>query len=95
MASSEFFKHETLEDCQSITRYLSALGEGFQGGQLMISTEDKKMQLSPGGLIKLEVEARRKNEEIKLTLKFHWVERRNESEEPGPKPLVISGGQES
>ncbi len=95
MSSSEFFKHESVQDHLSITRYLDALSDGFAGRQLVISTEDKRMVLTPQGIIQLEVEAKRKDSEIRLSLKFRWVEKRDQVEADAPKPLTISGVQDS
>lgn len=73
-SSSDEFTHESLQDAESITAYLQALGEGFARGALRFSTDDRKLSLTPHGLITMQVEARRKGSDIKLTLKFRWNE---------------------
>jgi len=68
------FNHESLQDAQSITNYLQALGQGFAQGALRFSTDDRQLNLAPRGLITMEVEAKRKGPDVKLTLKFRWSE---------------------
>ena len=74
MAPHDRFKHESLEDTETIAKYLRALWEGFEQGSIQFSTDDRELQLNPQGLISLEVEARRKYSDVKLSLKFRWTE---------------------
>ena len=82
------FRHESLQDCQSIINYLTALKEGFDSGALLFSTDGRNLVLKPEGLINLNVEAKRKGEEIKLSLKMRWNEKKG-SENPEDQPLLI------
>jgi amphi-Trp domain-containing protein len=72
--STERFKHESLEDSDTIIKYLNALKEGFESGTLSFASDDQKLVVKPRGLINLDVEARRKGDEIKLHLKMRWTE---------------------
>lgn len=74
MAPHDRFKHESLEDTETIAKYLKALWEGFEQGSIQFSTDDRQLQLQPQGLISLDVEARRKDSDVKLSLKFRWTE---------------------
>lgn len=91
MASRERFKHESLQDNQSIVKYLEALGQGFAGGEITFTSDNESLALKPQGLINMEVECRRKSGEIKLSLKFRWAETDGEPEAP-PSPLSIQAG---
>ncbi|MCF8033166.1 MAG: amphi-Trp domain-containing protein [Desulfarculaceae bacterium] len=82
------FKHQSMQDSQSIVRYLTALKDGFENGALVFSTNGKRLVLKPQGLVNLEVEAKRKGEGIKLSLKFRWTEEEPATEEGG-QPLLI------
>lgn len=82
------FRHESMQDCQSIINYLIALKDGFESGALLFSTDGRNLVLKPEGLIKLHVEAKRKGEEIKLSLKMRWNEKMG-SEDPDGQPLLI------
>lgn len=82
------FKHQSLEDPQSIVKYLSALKDGFENGALVFSTNGKRLIVKPQSLVNLEVEAKRKGEGIKLNLKFRWNEE-EPAHEDGFTPLFI------
>jgi len=86
------FKHESLQDGESICSYLEALCQGFRAGVLSFASEDQNLALHPTGLLKLEVEAKRKREEVKLILKFRWNEVEQESE-TNPALSISAGDQ--
>ena len=89
MASGvERFKHESIEDSETIVNYLNALREGFENGALLFCSDDRRLVLKPHGLINLDVETKRKGHEVKLNLKFKWVEE-SVTEEAGRSPLHI------
>ena len=91
--ASDRFKHESLQDTKSIVKYLDALGVGFSNGAIKFSYDDREFVINPQGLVNLEVEARRKHEEIKLNLKFKWSEKKgppSEKQEPlSIKPVDV------
>ena len=87
-SSANRFRHESLQDCQSIINYLIALKDGFESGALLFSTDGRNLVLKPDGLINLNVEAKRKGEEIKLSLKMRWSENEGGGN-PEDQPLLI------
>jgi amphi-Trp domain-containing protein len=91
-SSGDSFKHESLQDCDSITKYIDALSEGFTQGALSFMSDGQRVVLKPQGLIKLEVEAKRKDRQIRLALKFRWTEEEMGAGDLAMKPLVISSG---
>jgi len=68
----EEFKHESLQDRETIVKYLTALGEGFKDGKILLGSKKKSIVFKPQGLLKLEVKARQKSDRVRLTLKFSW-----------------------
>jgi amphi-Trp domain-containing protein len=88
-SSDNSFKHVSLQDGDSIIAYLEALGGGFKQGALLFSTDNKRLVLKPQGLIKLEVEAKRKDEQMKLTLKFRWNEEVSDEGDLSVRPIAI------
>ena len=72
--SANRFKHQSLEDTESIIKYLEALKEGFESGALLFSSDGRQLMVKPHGLINLDVEARYKSGEFALTLKLNWTE---------------------
>jgi amphi-Trp domain-containing protein len=89
-SASDSFKHESMQDCDSIIKYFNALNEGFCNGTLSFSTDTKRLVLKPHGLIRLEVEAKRKDGQVKLNLAFRWSEEQAGASEAAAEPLTIS-----
>ncbi|WP_051617174.1 amphi-Trp domain-containing protein [Desulfonatronovibrio hydrogenovorans] len=65
---------ESLQDSESICKYLDALKDGFRNGTINFSHQDNKLTLHPHGLIKFEIKAKHKQGEVKLHLRFRWEE---------------------
>ena len=87
-SSGNRFKHESLQDCESIVSYLDALKEGFQSGALLFSMNGSELVLRPEGLINLNLEAKKKGEEVKLTIRLRWSEE-EETQDSESSPLNI------
>lgn len=83
MAAIDEFKHESLQDSQTIAKYLDALKEAFNTGVLEFSDDRGRLQLQPSGLLGFEIDAKKKGGQVKVKLKFTWREDRNEHR-PGP-----------
>jgi amphi-Trp domain-containing protein len=88
--ATEEFKHESLQDCASIVRYLKALIEGLESGRLEFGTDDQELSLEPRGLLELEVRAKRKGGRSKVALKLGWREG-HEKTSNGSDSLTIRG----
>jgi len=87
--SSNEFKHESLQDNQSIVKYLEAIKDGFENGKLTLANGDsREMVLEPAGLLNLELKARSKDGRYKLSFKISWKEK-EETPEVDTKPLTI------
>ena len=54
---------------------MEALTQGFESGAIHFSTDDRQLVLRPYGLINMDIEAKRKGGEMKLTPQIP-VERR-------------------
>lgn len=88
--SDEKFRHESLQDRESIGKYLDALSNGFFTGRLQFSWKNKRLVLEPGSLIKFDLETRKQEGEVRVTLRFRWEEPSEESIFVDG-PLVITG----
>lgn len=77
------FVYDSVQDTQTLAKYLQALKEGFEAGSITFSRKDLDFTLSPSGLIGFFVEAKGKEGRMKLTLKFSW----RESEETETRDL--------
>ena len=70
---NEFF-HESLQDRDSVEKYLNALTNGFLNGNLTFASKEKQIILKPKGLLNLTVKAKRKGDLSKLNIQFEWKE---------------------
>ncbi len=87
MSKLKEFEYSSLQDVQSIVKYIEAIKQGFSRGRLIFGTEDGKMILDPQGLIKMAIKATNKNGVVRLYLRFNW--RETEEPETGQKKLSI------
>jgi amphi-Trp domain-containing protein len=87
------FKHESLQDRETIVKYLNAISEGIRNGHLVLANGDEPIMLEPSGLLRLDLKAKRKEGLMKLSLKISWKE---EEEVPNleTKPLIIGHNRE-
>ena len=66
------FAHESLQDRESIVKYLAAIGEGVKAGQLRLSSNGDCLCLEAPSMLRLEVEATQKRCCCSLTLTISW-----------------------
>ncbi len=86
--SDQEFSHESLQDRDSIVRYLSALGEGLQQGKLLLACNGQSFTLDTPALVKFDVEAKQKRNRAQLTLKMSW-KRSDGGKQLRVEPLTI------
>jgi amphi-Trp domain-containing protein len=90
MASEEKeFAHESLQDRESIVRYLNALGEGFEQGKLLLASNSTKCVMDTPGLMRFDVRAKQKRDSAQIVLKISW--KKNKGKTLHVEPLVIEG----
>lgn len=75
MAYDDKFEFESVQDCQSIQKYLQALQEGFASGRIMVNSGDAEICLHPEGFMKFEVLVKKKGGENKMTIKVAWKDK--------------------
>jgi amphi-Trp domain-containing protein len=85
------FDHESLQDTESIGKYLEALAAGFRTGALQFSSGKKAIRLRPTGLLELSLKAKRKSGHSRLQLGVAWKEPKKEKKSDEP-PLKIQTG---
>ena len=66
------FRHQSLQDRETIVNYLMALVEGFKQGKLRVGSGEEELMLEPGGLLDLELHARRKGRQTRLSIRINW-----------------------
>jgi amphi-Trp domain-containing protein len=86
--TSDEFRHVSLQDRQSIVRYLEAVGQGLGTGMLYFASGKSELLLRPDGMLRFVVQAKRKGDQVKLQLKISWREDQTQTEAAG-LPLMI------
>lgn len=94
MGSDEDFKHESLQDSESIVKYLQALTKGFEQGHIVFGSEYQRVEFNPHGLVKLDVKAKRKKKDTKISIKLSWKGEEEIVSRNNPDKLVISPGED-
>lgn len=80
------FKHDSLQDRESIRHYLEMLQKGFASGSLRLRIGDKVLELDPQEMIEFTLEAKRKGDRRKLSLKFSW---KDPEKQPSDDEILI------
>ncbi|MBI4667182.1 MAG: amphi-Trp domain-containing protein [Nitrospinae bacterium] len=83
MSKENEFNYDAELHKDAVVRYLGALVEGFGSGKLTMGSKDRQLSMEPAGLIKVEVEAKRKDGKAKLKLSFSWRDEKKPSAEDG------------
>ena len=86
----ETFRHESLQDRESLVAYLEALTNGFRDGTLTFCADDESITLNPEGLIQFDVSASRKRDRLRLALKFTWKDA-DDSDRPADLRITTEG----
>lgn len=74
MENNKNFHHESLEDRESIIKYMQTLSDGFRQGQIEFRSGQDNIVLEPKGLIQIEIKVKYHNQRSKLSVKFVWKE---------------------
>ncbi|TXS95780.1 amphi-Trp domain-containing protein [Parahaliea maris] len=70
--SRKSFRHESLQDADSIQEMLDAIARGLAKGKLSFSDDDGQVQLKPSGLLNFRVSATEEEGEHRLSLRISW-----------------------
>ncbi|MBW6454000.1 MAG: amphi-Trp domain-containing protein [Methyloprofundus sp.] len=66
------FRHESLQDAQSIEKILAAISESLGKGKLKFSDEEDEIIFQPEGLMKLKLTAAQDGNEQRFNIKVSW-----------------------
>ena len=89
MSNDDEFRHDSLQDQQSIAKYLEVLVQGLQSGKLSFESDVKRITLEPQGLIELEVRVKRAHGRAKVRLRLTWREERKPSSKSSKDKLLV------
>ncbi|OQX24379.1 MAG: hypothetical protein BWK80_21145 [Desulfobacteraceae bacterium IS3] len=88
MAKDEQFEYESLQDNESIGKYLQALIDGFEKNKITFSSENNTVVVHPSSLLQFAVTVRKKDNKNKLSIKISWKD--SKRKEAGEKIFIGS-----
>jgi amphi-Trp domain-containing protein len=74
------FRHESLQDCESIREILKSVTKGIGNGRVVFSDEDGEIIMEPEGLLRLKLTASQEDNLYKMNIRITW-----QAEEEAPK----------
>ena len=66
------FRHDSLQDAESIQAILAAISEGIATGKVCFSDEDDKLVMHPEGLLHLKVTASQEDNHHRINVRVSW-----------------------
>jgi len=70
--SEKNFQHESIEDRDSVIKYLEMLSDGFRKGAIEFSSGRDTITLVPSSLVHIEIKVKNQQQKSKLSLKISW-----------------------
>ena len=74
MKQNTRFRHESLQDGETVKRLLNALVAGISKGRIELEDEDGAMILTPHGLAHLKISASQDDKKNRLDIRLTWYE---------------------
>jgi len=87
MADIEEFEHESIQDNETVGAYLESLIEGFRKGEIVLTSDSRRIELHPNNVLHFDLEAKKKGSKSKLTIKLSW--RRSEPNAKADTDIII------
>jgi amphi-Trp domain-containing protein len=87
--SKNSFRHESLQDAETIQELLKTLSKGIAKGKLSFSDEDGKIVMEPEGLLNLKVTATQDDGRHRVNIRITW---QADDEVRQKKPLQVTTG---
>ncbi|MGB0722287.1 MAG: amphi-Trp domain-containing protein [Gammaproteobacteria bacterium] len=66
------FRHDSLQDAESIQEFLKAISKGFGKGKLTFSEDEREITLTPDGLLDLKVTASKEDNRHRVNIRVSW-----------------------
>ncbi|SCX79623.1 amphi-Trp domain-containing protein [Desulfoluna spongiiphila] len=86
--SDDTFVFDSLQDNDTITRFLASLTEGFRKGEIALSGDGVAVDLHPEGLLNFTVKAKKKAGRTKLSITISWRDNERREGQVDP-PLTV------
>ncbi|MGD2116804.1 MAG: amphi-Trp domain-containing protein [Chromatiales bacterium] len=87
--SKNSFRHESLQDADTIQDILKSITKGIAKGKLNFSDEDGEIVMSPEGLLNLKVTATQDESLNRVNIRISW---QSEDKVKQKKPLAVNDG---
>ena len=84
--SEEKFYFDSLQDAESITRFLQASTDGMVKGEITLSTNGDAISLFPNGLLGFMVKAKKKRGTNRVSVRISWKDAADYAE--GDRPSI-------
>lgn len=81
------FKHESLQDTDTIRELLKAITKGIAKGKISFSDEDDEMIMEPQGLLNLKLSASQEENRNRLAIRISW--QTEDTKQKPRKPLRV------
>lgn len=81
------FKHESLQDTDTIRELLKAITKGIAKGKISFSDEDNEMIMEPQGLLNLKLSASQEENRNRLAIRISW--QTEDTKQKPHKPLRV------
>ena len=73
------FRHESLQNRDSIQTILEALTEGMAKGKLSFSDDDDSISMAPDGLLNLKLTVSQEDNRNRINLRITWEDKKKET----------------
>jgi len=73
------FRHESLQNRESIQAILKALTEGIAKGKVSFSDDDDSISMAPDGLLNLKLIVSQEDNRNRINLRITWEDRQKKS----------------
>ena len=87
MKQNNRFRHESLQDQDSIKELLSAVVEGLAKGKIVLEDENGTMTMMPKGMLQLKLTGSQEDEQNRLDIRIKW---KGKEQLPKKKDVKIS-----
>ncbi len=85
--SKNSFRHESLQDSETIQEILKSITKGIANGKLSFSDEDGEIVMQPEGLLNLKVTATQDDSRNRLNIRITWQAGEKVKQK---KPLLVN-----
>jgi amphi-Trp domain-containing protein len=73
------FRHESLQNRDSIQAILKALTEGIAKGKVTVSDDDDSISITPDGLLNLKLIVSQEDNRNRINLRITWDDQKEEA----------------